>query len=509
MKINKSWGKKILFPGLLLSVAAMGILFLLQIRWMNNSLWSENMRYRREAVESVNRIARFTLDSLNFHSLTDSDPFASLEDWRLHSSYPFLVKEILLWDEDDADLFAAGSLTKDIILFSRSQKVAYILDGAIFYESILLGNLKEYAGDYTFSLNYKEETISEPRDKKIDWDSRSRESVFTFYLPRFIDLNDKRSFDFLLNPGPDRAPDGNRVDPAPFLYPLLTIDLNDSRGSESFILRLRRFNMGLIISLSLVLLGSFTLLYRLFREEEKQRRAEQTFVASVSHELRTPIAVIKSASDNLSRGVVTGAEKVLSYGSVIGKEADRLNRMVESILYYSRLEGGEGVSIPQWEETNLQEFTREILSSLELAYPDRTLEKELTGVPEKVSLDREAYRLIVENLVLNGLIHGKKSPVRVRLVSDYPFLWRLVVEDDGPGIPKREQKEIFEPFVRGTLSMADQIKGSGLGLHLVNMAACGMGGSIKLESPYEFPAGIERKGCRFQLILPVKGELNS
>ena len=522
--MKKVTGKQILLPGLLLAVAAMGTLFFLQIRWMNNSIWAENMRYRTKALSSVNQVVRFTLDKLDLALLSGENPQESLKEWQMDSSHPDLIKGFFLFEKTDSRRSRIDEYLqkKDILYLVNDEDttVVYILSGEMLYEELLLEQLNEYAGDYTYTLSYREELIPFKKREEYDWKRMPHDSSFQFFLPRILDENDKRGMENLLYPYPmgeminkkdfegdtkDEIQDMDRS----YLFPHLTINLNDSRGSENFARRLKWFNIGLISSLSLILLGTYSLLFRLYREEEKQRKAGQTFVASVSHELRTPLAVIKSASENLARGVVVGEDRMRSYGSVIGKEAERLNRMVESILYYSRLEGGEGKIQSLLEQIDPRTFTKEILSSLSMTHSGHILEKELDGAPELVNLDREAYRQIVENLVSNALLHGDSSPVRVRLESDFPSHWRLVVEDEGPGIPRKEQKSIFEPFSRGKRSLENQIGGSGLGLHLVRTAARGMGGEIRLESPYEFPAGIEKKGCRFQLILPIHRESDS
>jgi len=517
MRVKWPTGKQILLPGLLLAVAAMGALFFLQIRWMNNSLQAQNMRYRRGVSDGLNHVLRSTYEELGLNRFDPEDPIRSWAEWRDASPYPGLILEAERLDgyKGPKEMFDRGDMPGESLLFiagSPDRAYSLVLDRNEFYGKLFLDNLEEYSGDYSYTLRYLEgEEIFSPDKKNGSGDGG--DPLLRFNLPLLVDVTvDDHRLDNLLSLTGEgsfyRDPEGRDKGTAGGVgraVPVLEVNLNEGRGSVQFEQRLRRTNLGLIGSLALILVGIYYLLFRLYREEEGQRRVEQTFVASVSHELRTPIAVIKTASENLGRGIVKGEDRIKSYGTLIRKEADRLNRMVEAVLYYSRM-GVSGKTKILWEPVNPRDYTDEILSNLALTLEGPALEKELAGAPSEVLLDRDSYRLILENLVANAFLHGGGSPVRVRLTADVPSRWRLVVEDGGPGIPRREQRRIFEPFVRGKRSGKDQIRGSGLGLYLVRTASEAMGGRVILESPYQFPAGKEREGCRFTVILPVKKE---
>jgi signal transduction histidine kinase len=76
------------------------------------------------------------------------------------------------------------------------------------------------------------------------------------------------------------------------------------------------------------------------RRAERLARQQMEFVAGISHELRTPVAVIRSAAENLSQGVVASGDRVKRYGEMIETEARRLGDMVERVLLYAGIESG-------------------------------------------------------------------------------------------------------------------------------------------------------------------------
>ncbi len=186
--------------------------------------------------------------------------------------------------------------------------------------------------------------------------------------------------------------------------------------------------------------------------------------------------------------------------------------MVENILLYSGLEKrvpGSGALVP----VDIGKLIAEVLTSLrepakEAHCTIRLIEK---TTPTSMHSDPVALRLILENLLLNAIRHGvgadggEDNEAEIRLIVDQRVFHHgliITVEDNGPGILSREQRRIFEPFVRGEASVRAQRPGSGLGLHLVTRVVRILGGSITLESPYENTIGQIQKGYRFVVELP-------
>ena len=114
--------------------------------------------------------------------------------------------------------------------------------------------------------------------------------------------------------------------------------------------------------------------------------------------------------------------------------------------------------------------------------------------------DHAALRRAVQNLVHNAIKYGgEKGPVSVRVTAEaahgQPEVW-IAIEDRGLGIPPSEKERIFEPFFRGEEAQARQIRGSGLGLSLVQRIVEAHGGRVTLESE-------PGRGSTFTIALPV------
>ena len=297
------------------------------------------------------------------------------------------------------------------------------------------------------------------------------------------------------------------------IQPLFRLDIYYPGGPLDSVISTRRVvNIGLSAVILLLLVSSSVILFRQYRNTNRLRATEQEFVASMSHELRTPIAVLQATTENLKAGIVSDPSRLSQYGEIIHRETRRLAGMVENILLYSGLEKrapGSGALVP----VDIGELIAEVLTSLrepakEARCAIRLIEK---TAPTSIRSDPAALRLILENLLLNAIRHGAGSDAEedeaaeIRLIVEQRVFHRgsiITVEDDGPGIPSREQRRIFEPFVRAEASVRAQRPGSGLGLHLVRRVVRILGGSISLESPYENTIGQMQKGCRFVVELP-------
>ena len=253
-------------------------------------------------------------------------------------------------------------------------------------------------------------------------------------------------------------------------------------------------------------IGAIVLILLIQKSRLRQlREKEKEFVASMTHELRTPLTVIRSASDNLSRGIIT-PERLPQYGRLIQNQVLRLSTMIEEILMFSSME--RTLQPPEMIETELPALVDELERSVEAVASERGIDLhwDKEGLPGPGLGDPDLIRLVLNNLIMNSLNHaypvGEPGTVRIKIHYCIPETLKITVEDEGRGISGGEQKKIYMPFYRDRISRQNQEKGSGLGLFIVKKKSDAAGAELRLESPYTRLDGKRQRGCRFSLTLP-------
>ena len=231
-------------------------------------------------------------------------------------------------------------------------------------------------------------------------------------------------------------------------------------------------------------------------ETEQMMQLQREFVADASHELRTPLtsilANLELLQERLTRGDETDEHEMVDSAL---RSSKRMSRLVSDLLLLARADAGRtGVR----SETDLAEVASSALAEVRpVANGHRLTLSEAGPVPVEANPD-ELHRLAV-NLLDNGLRHtpqGTEIKVSVERRNGEAV---LEVSDDGPGIPRGMESQIFSRFVRGTGS-ADVAgdSGTGLGLAIVKAVATSHGGDVEAGSS---PAG----GARFRVTLPLAG----
>jgi PAS domain S-box-containing protein len=230
--------------------------------------------------------------------------------------------------------------------------------------------------------------------------------------------------------------------------------------------------------------------------ERGLRDLQTEFVATVSHELRTPLAAVYGAAMTLRQhGERLSEEDTERLFAVVHDEADRLSRIVDDVLWASRLDSGRvDFSTTSFEPELL---VSSVVSAARTHAPDAiSFEvKTATGVPP-VAADAEKMRQVLGNLVENAV---KYSPdggtVTVRVEPDDGSV-RFAVIDEGIGIPLGEQPRVFEKFYRLDPNQTRGVGGTGLGLYICRELVRRMSGRIWVHSE-------EGKGSTFYVELPV------
>ena len=254
-----------------------------------------------------------------------------------------------------------------------------------------------------------------------------------------------------------------------------------------------------------ILIGG-TLVLRTVRAEVVLSRQKTTFVANVSHELKTPLTSIRMFAEMLLEGRQRSENKKQEYLSLMVSESERLTRLINNVLDFSRME--QGRKHYSMERLDLAALCSELLESQRPRYEQSGFQLELRAQPPEnrvaaqvwVQADPEALKQSVLNLLSNAEKYagiGKVIEVEIHKVESWVC---IDVMDRGKGVPPSQAKRIFEEFYRGDDSLAAKVRGSGLGLSITRRILRDHGGDV-LYLPREGGGSI------FRIQLPVANGL--
>ena len=192
-------------------------------------------------------------------------------------------------------------------------------------------------------------------------------------------------------------------------------------------------------------------------------KARQDFSANVSHELKTPLTAISGYAELIEAGMVD-EEKLKHFIQEIRKNAQRLLSLINDIIRLSELDRTDSQST--FDKFDLNEIVLECMEALDVNAKNRQVTLEYTGEKCNICGSKEMMRELTDNLVQNAIRYNKPNgSVWVEVHGgDQP---RLVVKDNGIGIPADEQQRIFERFYRVDKSRSKATGGTGLGLAIV------------------------------------------
>lgn len=220
------------------------------------------------------------------------------------------------------------------------------------------------------------------------------------------------------------------------------------------------------------------------------------FVARVSHELRTPLGLIRLYSETLEMERTKDKDKQKEYLHAITKESERLTHLINNVLNFSQIEARRKhyklVNTPI--HTVVEESLNTILYHLERKGFEIHVE-----IQEDLPLlmcDREAMQLAIYNLLSNAMKYShdeKQVELNVKQSGNEVV---IEVKDLGIGIPKDQQKKIFQEFYRVDDPVVRSTGGSGLGLAVTKHIVEGHHGRLSVESE-------PGKGSLFRIHLPI------
>jgi two-component system phosphate regulon sensor histidine kinase PhoR len=278
---------------------------------------------------------------------------------------------------------------------------------------------------------------------------------------------------------------------APRDLPAVLLARESSRRPIDFIL------IGLSAITVFVGLGVLTVAVR----TEKQASAlKSDFIANVSHELKTPLSLIRMFGEMLATGRTKGPETAKEYAQIITRESERLSRLIDNVLDFARIERGKAAYAFAIGDLG------EVLSRALDVYRYRVdreqmaLHVHIADDLPPVRIDESAMTLVVMNLVDNALKYAADGKELAVSVTHEDGRVKLAIRDRGPGIPEDERERIFDRFYRGRDVRGRPVRGSGIGLSLVEHIARAHGGTVEVES---HSAPDPQHGSTFTVWLPV------
>jgi len=247
---------------------------------------------------------------------------------------------------------------------------------------------------------------------------------------------------------------------------------------------------------ALTLFGAY-LLWRDVRRDLKLAELRSQFVSSVSHELKTPLTSIRMFAETLRLQRSKDPKVQEEYLDTIIKESERLSRLLNNVLDFSKIEQGKKVYRP--EPTSLYEVIQATARTMEYPLSRQGFSLRVQtedGLPD-VCLDRDALEQALLNLLSNAMKYsGNSREIHLKLLIKQG--WALIqVTDFGIGIDPREHQRIFEKFYRAASPENEHLPGTGLGLSLVAHFVKAQGGRIEVDSA-------PGRGSTFALYLPLE-----
>jgi signal transduction histidine kinase len=260
----------------------------------------------------------------------------------------------------------------------------------------------------------------------------------------------------------------------------------------------RRRRLLLITSLSIafvLMIAAAGVLYRTTVREVALARQQADFVSAVSHEFRTPLTSMRHLADLLATRQVSTEERRAHYYRLLTAETERLNRLVESLLSFGRIEAGgyawrlQPTDVGRVVASVADEFRHEGGARLRMLYCE--VEPDLPAV----RADVDALSRAVWNLLDNAIKYSAPdAPVSVTVTRSGSSV-SIAVGDRGIGIRPEGFESVFRKFVRGAAAKQAGIGGVGIGLALVNEIVTAHGGSVRLKSE-------PGHGSTFTLVIP-------
>lgn len=229
--------------------------------------------------------------------------------------------------------------------------------------------------------------------------------------------------------------------------------------------------------------------------KEETDRVRREWITNITHDLKTPLSPVKGYAELLADGTDIDTKTAQEYGTIILKNVDYAEKLMNDLKLTYQLESGAFPFRPQ--PVRLVRYLKELVIDIanDPAFSDRDIEF-ACDLPEfTVSIDPDLFHRAISNLVINALVHNPPTTeVIVSVLKEKENIY-ISVRDNGIGISEAEQAELFTRYYRGT-NTKEKTEGSGLGLAIAKQIIVLHGGEIAVKSKIG-------EGTEFSIRLPV------
>jgi signal transduction histidine kinase len=229
---------------------------------------------------------------------------------------------------------------------------------------------------------------------------------------------------------------------------------------------------------------------------EELNKIKSFYVASVSHDLKTPLTSIKVFTELMQTAKRIPVEKRNEYLKIIEGETDRLSRLIENVLDFTKIE--KGIKQYSFTAIDLNIILKCVIKAIEYTLKINKF-KVLIKIDPGIMMikgDADAIKSALFNIISNSIKYSqidKCIEISSGKINSGAYIG---INDRGIGIPEEEQKKIYDPFFRSASNEMSRVKGAGLGLAIVKHVMDAHNGSIELKSK-------PNKGTRIRLIFPI------
>ena len=229
--------------------------------------------------------------------------------------------------------------------------------------------------------------------------------------------------------------------------------------------------------------------------KEETDRVRREWITNITHDLKTPLSPVKGYAELLADGTDVDTKTAQEYGTIILKNVDYAEKLMNDLKLTYQLESGAFPFRPQ--PVRLVRYLKELVIDIanDPAFSDRSIEFAYDLPEFTVSIDPDLFHRAISNLVINALVHNPPTTkVIVSVLKEKENIY-ISVRDNGIGISEAEQAELFTRYYRGT-NTKEKTEGSGLGLAIAKQIIVLHGGEIAVKSKIG-------EGTEFSIRLPV------